>query len=267
MTNLVSRGAKLIRLGLWSMVVCAAWAAISLVMEWYQFTQSIPDHGWNLQIARLVGLVFLNLVFTALIAVVVVLLLWVRLTGNLPDLQGWHLQFPESEFCAADANDVYKFDHYLEQEQRVYNELEELKAGRWAKQIDGAFCRFSSASVSNPETIVDRNWNRTHILKADKPIGGVLLLHGLSDSPYSLRALGQRLYAEGYTVIWLRIPGHGTCPAALANVSSEDWFAAVRVAMRGLRDQLPDGAPLILGGYRPRQVNCFYSISTAWTDL
>jgi alpha-beta hydrolase superfamily lysophospholipase len=249
MTNLVSRGATLIRLGLWSMVVCAAWAAISLVMEWYQFTQSMPDQGWNLQIARLVGLVFLNLVFTALIAVVVILFLWVRLTGNLPDLQGWHLQYPESEFCAADANDDYTLDDYLEQEQRVYNQLNALIVGTWAEQIDGDFCRFGSTSVSNPETIVDRNWNRTYILNADKPIGGVLLLHGLSDSPYSLRALGQRLHAEGYTVIWLRIPGHGTCPAALANVSSEDWLAAVKVAMRGLRDQLPDGAPLILGGY------------------
>ncbi len=54
MTNLVSRGAKRIQLGLWLMVVCAAWAAISLVMEWYPFTQSMPDQGWNLQIARLV---------------------------------------------------------------------------------------------------------------------------------------------------------------------------------------------------------------------
>ncbi len=139
-----------------------------------------------MQIARLVGLVFLNLVFTALIAVVVGLFLWVRLTGNLPDLQGWHLQYPESEFCAADANDDYALDHYLEQEQRVYNELEELKAGRWATQIDGAFCRFGASSVSNPETIVDRNWNRTYLLKADKPIGGVLLLHGLPSASSEL---------------------------------------------------------------------------------
>ncbi len=173
-----------------------------------------------------------------------------RLAGSLPDLQGWHLQKPESEFRAEDAKDDYTLDQYIEQEQQVYNELDELITGRWARQIDGAFCRFGSTSVSNPETIVDRNWNRTHILKAAKPIGGVLLLHGLSDSPYSVRALGLRLHSEGYTVIWLRIPGHGTCPCALANVSSEDWFAAVKVAMRGLRDHLPEGTPLILGGYR-----------------
>lgn len=32
-------------------------------------------------------------------------------------------------------NDDYTFDHYLEQEQQAYNELEELKAGRLAKKM------------------------------------------------------------------------------------------------------------------------------------
>ncbi len=249
MTTSIARGSKLIRLGLWLLIAGAAWAAISLVAEFYHFTQSMPDQSWNLHVARLVGLVFLNLVFTALLAIIVVLALWVRMAGALPDLQGWHLQFPASEFCAADADAHYTLDNYLEQEQRVFGELDALIAGPWAKQIAGAYSRFSADSVSNPETIVDRNWNRTYILKSEKPIGGILLLHGLSDSPYSVRALGQRLHAEGYTVVWLRIPGHGTCPGALANVSSEDWFAAVKVAMRGLREQLPDDLPLVLGGY------------------
>jgi alpha-beta hydrolase superfamily lysophospholipase len=248
-TNSLTRGARLIRWGLWLLVACAAWAAISLVAEFYRFTQSMPDQGWNLQIARLVGLVFLNLAFTAVLAIIVVLVLWVRLASTLPDLNGWHVQFPATEFCAADADADYTLDKYLQQEQRVFDELDALIAGPWAKQIVGAFSRLSAGSVSNPETISDRNWNRTYILRAEKPIGGVLLLHGLSDSPYSLRALGQRLHAEGYTVIWLRIPGHGTCPAALANVSFEDWAAAVKVAMCGLRDLLPKGTPLILGGY------------------
>ena len=77
----------------------------------------------------------------------------------------------------------------------------------------------------------------------------MLLIHGLSDSPYSLRTLGQRLHAEGYTVVWLRVPGHGTSPSALANVVWQDWIAAVRVAMQSLRAELPKECPLILGGY------------------
>ena len=249
MVNSVIRSSSLIRWGLWFLVGCAAWAAISLVVEFYQYTQSLPDQGWNFQVVHLVGLVFLNLAFTALLTIIAVLKLWVRLAEGLPDLHGWHLQSPKSEFCVSDVDANYTLDNYLEKEQQVFDELEALIAGPWAKQIVGAYSRFSAGSVSNPETIVDRNWNRTYILKAPKPIGGVLLLHGLSDSPYSLRALGQRLHAEGYTVIWMRIPGHGTCPGALANVSSEDWFAAVKIFMCGLRDQLPAGTPLILGGY------------------
>ena len=58
-----------------------------------------------------------------------------------------------------------------------------------------------------------------------------------------------RVRSEGYTVIWLRIPGHGTSPRALANVSWKDWTAAVEVAVCGLRHRLPDDAPLVLAGY------------------
>lgn len=101
MTTSVARGSKLIRLGLWLLIACAAWAAIGLVAEFYRFTQSMPDPSWNFRVARLVGLVCLNLVFTALLAIIVVLALWVRMAGALPDLQGWHLQFPASEFCAS----------------------------------------------------------------------------------------------------------------------------------------------------------------------
>jgi alpha-beta hydrolase superfamily lysophospholipase len=248
-TNSVARRTWLIRIGIWLFLCFAACAAVSLVVEWYHFTQSMPDRGWNLQVARLVGLVMLNLVFTALIASIVVLLLWVRLAGALPTLQGWHLQIPESEFCAVDATPDYKIKDYLEQENRVFNELSALICGPWAQQCSGAFSRYNANSICNPEKVVDRNWNRTTILEASHPIGGVLLLHGLSDSPYSLRAIGQRLHAEGHTVIWLRLPGHGTNPGALAHASSDDWIAAVKVAMRGLRDLLPENAPITLGGY------------------
>jgi alpha-beta hydrolase superfamily lysophospholipase len=86
-------------------------------------------------------------------------------------------------------------------------------------------------------------------MKAANPVGGALLLHGLSDSPYSLRAMGQRLHAEGYTVVWLRMPGHGTNPRALAEVTWEDWTSAVRIAIKGLRDLVPADKPLILAGY------------------
>ena len=52
-------------------------------------------------------------------------------------------------------------------------------------------------------------------------------MHGMSDSPYSLRALGQRFHREGYHVVGLRLPGHGTVPSGLLKTTWKDMAAAV----------------------------------------
>lgn len=168
---------------------------------------------------------------------------------SLSDLADWHLQAPASEFRAADARPGYTFESYLAQEARAFKELGALVAGPWSKQPQGRYCRFRSGSPCDPETVTDRNWNRTFVLEPADPVAGALLVHGLSDSPYSMRRLAQRLHAEGYAVIGLRVPGHGTCPRALAEAHRADWSAAVRVAVRGLRARLPDTAPLALVGF------------------
>ena len=240
---------RIIRFALWLTLFVAVLAAGALLVEWFRISRTLPDRGWNLRMVRLVGLVAANLVFTALLAAVILLYLWVRTARALPDLQGWHTQRPESEFEAADATSAYRLEDYLRQEEQVFKELHDLITGPWVNQVPNSYSRYQLDSVCNPETVVDRNWNRSFVQEADSPIGGVLLLHGLSDSPYSLRKIGQRLHTEGYTVIWLRMPGHGTSPRALADVSWQDWTAAVRIAVRSLREKIPADAPLILAGY------------------
>jgi alpha-beta hydrolase superfamily lysophospholipase len=223
-------------------VVMAAWLFYELAMIWTTLSE-------RTSIARLIGLVVSNCILAVILVVIGLLFLWVRFAQSLPDLKGWHLQWPASEFCSADGKDGYSFDDYLQQENRVFDELNELIQQEWVDSQPLAYNRYELESVCNPETVVDRNWNRSAVLDADDPVGGVLLIHGLSDSPYSLRALGNRLHREGYTVIWLRVPGHGTCPGALANVTWEDWTEAVRVAAAGLRDRLPPDCPMFLAGY------------------
>ncbi len=245
----VQQRSRWLRIALWLAVILGVLAVLGLVFEWINFTRGMHDRRWNARVIRLVLLGVANLVFTAFLASIVVVYLWARMARSLPDLQGWHIQKPKSEFSSADRSEAYSFDDYRAQEERVFGELDSLVGGPWARQSRGAYSRFNPQSVCNPETVLDRNWNRTHIMEAESPIGGALLLHGLSDSPYSLRALGKRLNAEGYTVIWLRVPGHGTNPRALADVSWADWTAAVQVAMRGLRAKVPSGTPLILAGY------------------
>ena len=190
-----------------------------------------------------------NLVIMGVLATVAFLYGWARFARALPALQGWHRQAPAAEFRAADARAGYTFDDYLKQETAVFQQLDALVAGPWQAEAVGQFDRFRAGSVCNPEKTLERNWNRSFVLKAAKPIGGVLLVHGLSDSPYSLRALAERLHAEGYTVVGLRVPGHGTCPRALAEVTADDWTAAMKIAVRGVRALLPAGTPLILAGY------------------
>ena len=239
----------ILRLAFWVLVCCAIFAVFALFFEWYRFAQTMPDRGWNFRVVRIFGLVFVNFLFAIVLLAIGLLYLWVRLSKSIPDLQGWHLQRPESEFVADDAVADYNFDDYLRQEARVFDELDALIDGLWVAHQPGAYSRYHTDSVCNPETIVDRNWNRSLVLEAADPVGGVLLIHGLSDSPYSLRALGRRLHREGYTVIWLRVPGHGTCPGALANISCRDWAAAVKIGMKGLRDRLPKNCPMFLAGY------------------
>jgi alpha-beta hydrolase superfamily lysophospholipase len=93
------------------------------------------------------------------------------------------------------------------------------------------------------------DWNRTFELNPPTPRGGILLLHGMSDSPYSLRALGEHLHARGYRVVGLRLPGHGTAPSGLLRVRWQDMAAAVRLAARDLRTQLEPEQPLYMIGY------------------
>ncbi|HAB16895.1 MAG TPA: alpha/beta fold hydrolase [Verrucomicrobiota bacterium] len=193
-----------------------------------------------------IGLVLLLMVALGLAGLVYG---WTKFSRSLSSLRGWQLQRPSSEFVAKNAGTAYTLDDYLKQEDRVFQELERLVSGPWAQEIEGRYCRFSSDSVCNPARLLDRNWNRSFVLESPNPVGGALLLHGLSDSPYSMRALGKKLHAAGYTVVGLRVPGHGTCPAALAETSYRDWTAAVRVAAAGLRTRIPQGSPLILVGY------------------
>ena len=66
---------------------------------------------------------------------------------------------------------------------------------------------------------------------------GVLLCHGFTGSPASLRPWADRLAAAGLTVSLPRLPGHGTTWQDLAHTRWEDWYAEVDRAFEELRGQ------------------------------
>ena len=63
----------------------------------------------------------------------------------------------------------------------------------------------------------------------------VLMLHGSGDSPQTLRYVGERLHAAGYTVHAPLLPGHGRSPRAFASVSAAAYLDAARAALDELR--------------------------------
>ena len=81
------------------------------------------------------------------------------------------------------------------------------------------------------------------------PVGAVVLLHGLTDSPYSLRHIARRYLDDGYVAVAIRMPGHGTVPGGLSAVQWEQWTAATRLAVREARRRAGSAAPLHLVGF------------------
>lgn len=54
---------------------------------------------------------------------------------------------------------------------------------------------------------------------------GVLLVHGFTGSPRSMRPWGEHLAADGLTVVAPRLPGHGTTWQELNRTVWTDWYA------------------------------------------
>ncbi|GAB3716126.1 alpha/beta hydrolase [Nocardiopsis nanhaiensis] len=66
---------------------------------------------------------------------------------------------------------------------------------------------------------------------------GVLLCHGFTGSPHSMRPWAEYLADAGLTVELPRLPGHGTTWQDMATTTSDDWYAAVEEALLDLADR------------------------------
>lgn len=162
-----------------------------------------------------------------------------------PDLEVWHTAELDEEYTAG--SPVETFEEYLELEQRLFAQLDELVYDRTEPGGPEIVNRYRRGSLADPGRW-PTNWNRSFLFEAENPRSMVLLLHGLTDAPYSLRHMGQRLHESGATVLGLRIPGHGTAPSGLVTVEWRDMAAAVRLAMRHLAET-GGGRPIHIVGY------------------
>ena len=179
-------------------------------------------------------------------AMCVVVLAYTLMLRSFPDLKPWHEVDLEQDFHADMQVDTLA--GYLEVEERAFAELGEEVLDQIESQDQFAFNRFTRGSFSDPEKI-QPNWNRTFVLTQAEPRGGVLLLHGLSDSPYSLRSVGQQLHEDGWLVLGMRMPAHGTAPGAMRYFNRNDARAAVRIGVRHLHEHIGDDGPIMIVGY------------------
>jgi len=194
-----------------------------------------------------VGKMLTALIFLVVGGIVALLIIGIVALDRRDDLSIWHTVVLEEEFTE-DSGDT-TFADYLAREERLFAELaERIYAG--SEPVNASVIqRYRKGSPADPTGYVT-NWNRTFELPPETgtPTCGVLLLHGMSDSPYSLRSLGETLRADGAHVVGLRLPGHGTVPSGLLEFTHEDMQAAVELAMAHLRDTVGD-RPLYLVGY------------------
>ncbi|MEL7479459.1 MAG: alpha/beta fold hydrolase [Pseudomonadota bacterium] len=83
-------------------------------------------------------------------------------------------------------------------------------------------------------------------LKADNEKAAVLLIHGLTDSPYLFHDLATSFVEQGISVRTLLLPGHGTASEALVDIDQADWRQAASYAIKSM---LKDFDNVYLGGF------------------
>lgn len=109
---------------------------------------------------------------------------------------------------------------------------DEMRAYRWNRQH---YWRQKYADINNKETATQSGAPYLLVNDADSTAEkriGVLIVHGFMSSPASLKSYGEKLHKKGYSVMGMRLAGHGTSPHDANERSAEDWLASVRRSYR-----------------------------------
>jgi alpha-beta hydrolase superfamily lysophospholipase len=184
-----------------------------------------------------------------LLIVVAATLLAVRVWDSQrgPPLELWHTYVPHD--LHAEAIDKADWAAYVRNEDTIFRDVRREVVDKADAQDHVLGNRFYAGSPIYPGNFA-HDFNRSYILEPDgAPVGAVVLLHGLTDSPYSLRHIARRYRELGFVAVAIRMPAHGTVPAALTDVEWEDWDAATRLAVREARRRAGASAPLHIVGF------------------
>jgi alpha-beta hydrolase superfamily lysophospholipase len=199
--------------------------------------------------ARLAGKTALWLaVILAAVMGTIVIGFAVQARVNLAELRPWHRVRLVEEFRADRIDAPKSFDEYRSLEDRLLAELRRRVLDDPAARDNYMLGRFNPQSIPS-RLALETPYNRSFELVPDAIRGAVLLVHGLTDSPYALRGLAEFFRERGFYVVVLRMPGHGTLPAGLVAARWQDWYAAVELAARHAAARAGPGKPFYAGGY------------------
>ncbi|KRD95900.1 hypothetical protein ASE63_12880 [Bosea sp. Root381] len=183
------------------------------------------------------------------VAIVAVSLLGFRIyaTQRGAPLEPWHTYIPR-ELSIAEL-DRSGWQDYLTAEGEAFAEVRAEVTQKLEPEERVSFNRYFDDSPIYPGRFA-QDWNRSYVLQPEgPPKGAAVFLHGLTDSPYSLRHIARQYRERGFVAVAIRLPGHGTVPAGLTEVEWEDWLAATRLAVREARRLSGASVPLHLVGF------------------
>ena len=164
-----------------------------------------------------------------------------------PPLSRWHTYVPRE--LKAKELDAADWNQYLAQEAKIFEAVRTEVTEKLDPSDRVPMNWYFEGSPVYPGHF-SQDFNRSFVLEPKgTPIGAVVLLHGLTDSPYSQRHIAESYRDHGFVAIVIRLPGHGTVPAGLTDVEWEDWLAATRLAVREARRRIAPTAPLHLVGF------------------
>lgn len=171
----------------------------------------------------------------------------IYVTESGPDLQLWHTYVPRD--MHAEEIDKATWADYVAAEDKLFAAVKENVTDKLDASQQTPLNRYYSGSPIFPDRFAT-NWNHSYILMPDgPPKGAVVLLHGLTDTPYSLRHIADSYRRQGFVAVGIRLPAHGTVPGALTDVKWEDWMAATRLAVRDAARRNGAGGPLHIIGF------------------
>jgi predicted alpha/beta-fold hydrolase len=181
------------------------------------------------------------------IGIVIVTILVVRSydAARSPPLKLWHTQVPhELDVSEIDSAD---WEAWVVAENAAFAEVQKDVIDALPADDHISINRYFAECPANPQRFA-QNWNHSFVLTpVGTPRGAVVLLHGLTDSPYRHAAHALRT-SSMVTSRWRFACRARHRAGGLTTTRWEAWLAATRLAVR-TRTMAGDKVPLHLVGY------------------